>query len=156
MIPKNKSHFLVMLLSLSLFGLLATRSQTEPKVNTKDIMKFKLHYAQSVLEGIATENFSLIATNAQKLKRLSQSADWQLRQTPDYQKFTADFARQADALGKAAKDSNVDLATVAYFQLTVSCVNCHKHLKGRDVAQSEPAPPGMQARLLGRARVTSP
>lgn len=130
-----KTPSLVALVAACLLGLLAARSQISPGRNTRDGMKFKLHFAQSVLEGIATENFPLIATNAQKLKRLSQSADWQLRQTPEYQKFTADFARHADALGQAARDSNVDLATLAYFQMTISCVNCHKHLKGRDVAQ---------------------
>ena len=35
---------------------------------------------------------------------------------------------------KAAKDNNVDAATVAYFQMTVSCVTCHKYLRGRHVA----------------------
>jgi hypothetical protein len=93
-------------------------------------MKFKLHYAQGVLEGIAMENYPLIRTNAMKLSRLSQSADWRIRQTPEYQRFTTEFRHQADALAKAAADRNVDAATVAYFQLTVSCVNCHRYLRG--------------------------
>jgi len=57
--------------------------------------------AQSVLEAIALENFRLIATNAQKLHQLSQAAEWQVRRTPEYQRFTAEFARQADALGQS-------------------------------------------------------
>jgi len=56
-------------------------------------VKFKLHHAQRMLEGIATENYEVIADNAKKLKALSQQADWQIRQVPEYQKFTADFAR---------------------------------------------------------------
>ena len=104
-------------------------------------MKFKLHFAQGVLEGITMENFNLIATNAQKLASLSQAADWQIRQTPDYQKFTMDYARQANALAKAAKNKNVDAATVAYFQLTVSCVNCHRYLRGASTAGNEAIPP---------------
>ena len=112
------------------FSAFPIRTQSEPNVSTKDVMKFKLHHAQRVLEGIATENYEVIADNAKKLKGLSQQADWQIRQTPEYQKLTADFARQADALLKAANDKNVDAATVAYFQMTVSCTTCHKYLRG--------------------------
>lgn len=101
----------------------------------RDAMRFKLHYAQGVLEGIATENFPLIATNAQKLAQLARSSDWQARATPDYERFTADFLRQTDALARAAKKQSVDAATVAYFQLTVSCVNCHRHLRGVEPAK---------------------
>lgn len=105
-------------------------SSTAAEVSLRDAMKFKLHYAQGVLEGITTENFPLVATNAQKLATLARSADWQTRATPDYERLTADFLRQTDALTLAAKKQSADAATVAYFQLTVSCVNCHRHLRG--------------------------
>lgn len=118
-------------------ALLAGQGQSQPRINTKDVMRFKLFYAQGVLEGITMENFDLIATNAHKLVSLSQAADWQVRQTPEYQKFTTDYARHASALGKAAKNRNVDAATVAYFQLTVSCVNCHRYLRGAGTANTE-------------------
>ena len=111
-------------------GILQIQSGIAQRQNNKEAMRFKLHYSQGVLEAIATENFSLLATNSQKLKKLSQQADWQVRQTPEYQKFTADFARHAQSLTKAAETENTDAATVAYFQLTVSCVNCHRSLKG--------------------------
>jgi hypothetical protein len=115
-------------------ALLGGQGQPQPKINTRDVMKFKLFYAQGVLEGITMENFDLVATNANKLVSLSQAADWQVRQTPEYQKFTTDYARHASALGKAARNRNVDAATVAYFQLTVSCVNCHRYLRGAGTA----------------------
>ena len=99
----------------------------------KNVMKFKLHYAQGALEAITTENYSLLATNAQKLGALTKEVSWRIRHTPEYERLTADFRRQADALTKAARDKNVDLATVAYFQMTVSCVTCHKYLRGRDL-----------------------
>ncbi len=105
-------------------------AQSEPKISTKDVMKFKLHHAQRVLEGIATENYEVITENAKQLKVLSQEASWQIRQTPEYQKFTADFTRNVDSILKAAENKNVDAATVAYFQMTVSCTTCHKYLRG--------------------------
>ena len=112
---------------------LAASAQEGPRNATKDAMRFKLHFAQGVLEGITTENFSLLATNAQKLKALSQSGDWKLRSTPEYQRLTSDFERATASLERSARNRNVDAATVAYFQLTTTCVTCHKYLRGADV-----------------------
>ncbi len=105
---------------------------------TKETMRLKLEYAQKVLEGIALEDFALIAHNAEKLKALGQSADWQLRKSAEYQRHTGDFVRQAEALVKAADRKNVDMATVSYFQLTATCVSCHRHLRGTEQALLNP------------------
>jgi hypothetical protein len=111
-----------------------TPPELAPEVRDKNVMKFKLHYAQGVLEAIATENYALMATNAQKLTGLSKQVSWRIRHTPEYERLTGDFRRQTEALAKAAKAENTDAATVAYFQMTVACVTCHKYLRGRDVA----------------------
>ena len=63
----------ILILATLAFWVFAVDAQGDA---TKDAMRFKLHFAQGVLEGITMENFSLIATNALKLKRLSESADW--------------------------------------------------------------------------------
>ncbi|MFN7141026.1 MAG: hypothetical protein ACK4UN_16975 [Limisphaerales bacterium] len=115
--------------ALSLLAIFAAY-KSHAQNTTKEAMRFKLHYAQRVLEGIATENYELIGDNAQRLRRLSQQAEWHIRETPEYQRFTTEFARHADALARAAKNENVDAATVAYFQMTVSCTACHRYLRG--------------------------
>lgn len=115
-------------------------------------MRFKLHYAQGVLEGITTENFSLVITNALKLKSLSQGTDWRLRQSREYQRFTDDYDRAADALVRSARKKNVDGATVAYFQLTTSCITCHRYLRGADVGQTRPVPDAPGSREQAKLR----
>ena len=115
--------FLIALALLISLRLIATDSPV------KEEMRFKLHYSQGILEGITTENFSLIATNAHKLKTFSQIPQWESRQTAEYGRLTSDFQRSADALLRAASAKNVDGATVAYFQLTTSCVTCHRYLR---------------------------
>lgn len=126
------------LLSIALLaGVAATIAPNDPKITTREIMKLKLESSQKVLEGIAVENFAAISANAQKLAVLSQAAGWQARQTPEYKQYTAEFRRHAEALQKAARDENLDAASVAYFQLTISCVNCHRHMRGvRTVSNS--------------------
>ena len=47
-----------------------------------EFMKAKLQHAQRVLEGLATEDFDLIAKHSQEMSLLSQAATWQVLQTP--------------------------------------------------------------------------
>jgi hypothetical protein len=120
-------------LALVLAGIL-TQTPSRADTSTREIMKQKLTYSQGVLEGIALENFALIGTNAHRLGRLSHATGWFSRQTPEYELFTNEYRRHADTLVKAARDGNLDGATVAYFQLTLSCVNCHKYIRGARAA----------------------
>lgn len=97
---------------------------------TQEVMRLKLVYSQAVMEGIAKEDYTRIGANAQKLVQLSEGTGWYTRQTPEYELFTTEFRRHAQSLVKAAKDQNIDAATGAYMQMTVSCVSCHKYMRG--------------------------
>jgi hypothetical protein len=109
-----------------------------------------------VLEGIAIEDYSQIETNAQKLGRLAKLAGWRARQTPEYELFTNEFRRQADALVDAAKEKNLDGATLAYMHLTFSCVSCHKYMRGAKVASSERTIPRREAEEVIRTYEAAP
>jgi cytochrome c556 len=126
----------------------ATVGPNDPKLTTREVMRAKLDSSQKVLEGIATENFPTLAANAQKLVALSQAAGWEARQTPEYKQHTAEFRRHAESLLKAARDQNVDAASLAWFQMTISCVNCHRHIRGVRTVSAEPL--GMVELFAGR------
>lgn len=111
-------------------------------LSTKEIMQLKLGYAQKILAGIATEDYELILQNAQKLEKLSQATGWYTRQTPEYGLFTTEFRRHVKSLERAANEKNLDAATGAYFQMTVSCTSCHKYIRGRNVAGNPGNGPG--------------
>jgi hypothetical protein len=108
---------------------------TGADTSTAEVMKQKLAHAQDLLRGISLEDYAAIEVSARKLKQLSQATGWFARQTPEYELFTAELRRQTDALERAAKNRNIDAATLAYFQLTVSCVSCHKYLRGAKVVR---------------------
>src|SRR5688572_646307 len=82
------------------FSVIPARSE-QPN-NVGPFMRMKLDHSQKVLEGIALEDFALIERNSQQLSLLSQAANWQVLQTPDYLQHSLDFRRSADALTKAA------------------------------------------------------
>ena len=95
-------------------------------------MRQKLEHSKGVLEGLATENFDLIAKNAEKLRAMSQGPGWKSYDNPGYAWRINLFRRNVDALVKSATDRNLDGATLAYVNLTMSCVECHKFARGKE------------------------
>ncbi|HEY0455199.1 MAG TPA: hypothetical protein VGE41_02425 [Verrucomicrobiae bacterium] len=103
---------------------------------TKEFMREKLELAQKVLEALALEDFSTIEAKAQKLSAMSQASSWQIFDNPDYVQYSAEFRKNVDALKRAAERKNIDSATLAYVRVTMSCVDCHKFVRGKLVAQA--------------------
>ena len=128
-------------------GLAAAFAQSKRNRAAKEFMRHKLELSQKVLEGLALEDFDLIVAKATRLSAMSKEADWRVFENPDYDQQSILFRRQVDALTRAAKDKNLDAATLAYVRITMSCVDCHKLVRGKLVAELEPLPTRRQRPL---------
>ena len=108
------------------------RAGQQEKQNRSEFMRRKLEFSKNVLEGLALEQYPMIEKNAKALKVLSQAAEWEVPMIPnatDYVALTSEFQRNTDDLVKAAKQGNIDGATLAYVKLTMNCVQCHKYVR---------------------------
>src|SRR5262249_28775793 len=111
-------------------GLSHWRTQgQEPSPKVADLMRKKLTHAQKVLEGIALNNFDQIGRSAEELILISKGAEWRVINSPQYEVHSNGFRRAAEGLIEKAKDKNVDGAALAYVDLTLSCVKCHKYVR---------------------------
>lgn len=118
---------------------IAITTQAQTKTPSKDLMKLKLQSAQLTLEGLALEDYEAIGRHAQRLHLISQETGWNVIQTKEYQLYSAEFRRAAMRIVNAAKRKNLDAASLAYVQLTLSCFECHKHLRQhRSTSQVDP------------------
>lgn len=104
-------------------------AHTQRTDNVKEFMRAKLTHSQKVLEGLTTEDFEAVAKHSQEMSLLSQAASWQVLQTPEYMQRSTEFRRSTDALTEAAKNKNLDGATLAYVDVTMKCVECHKYVR---------------------------
>ncbi len=95
----------------------------------KEFMRKKLDSAQSVLEGLAMEDFKLIAKGAGELKAASTSAEFNVINDGFYNAYADKFRRTTEKMAKAARERNVDGATLGYLDMTLSCVECHKYVR---------------------------
>ena len=91
-------------------------------------MQKKLEYSGNILEGLAREDFDQIAKNARSMNALSQMEKW-VRGTAEYRTQLRIFQNANKQLITMADGKKLDGAALAYVQLTLSCVNCHKAVR---------------------------
>lgn len=114
--------------ALGLFAA-AANSQPESEKKVSDFMALKLEHTQAVLDGLVREDFTKIDTHAQQISLLTHDEAWQVIQTPEYRRRSDEFRRTADNIAKAAQKKNIDGATLAYVEMTLQCVSCHRAIR---------------------------
>lgn len=134
--PKPASIVIGLLLAGLLAGGLAAviGAPAKPSRPAHEFMREKLGLTQKVLEGLTSEDFALVEERARRLGAMSLEPPWQVLDHPDYAQHSLAFRRQAEALARAAAARNLDGATLAYVRLTMSCIDCHKFVRGKRVA----------------------
>lgn len=105
------------------------QAQQPVKLSRAELMKQKLQASEKILEGLALEDFDTIVQQAQRVSLLTLEESWNVLQTVDYRRESEEFRRAVDALGAAARQKNLDGAALAYMQVTLNCVRCHKYLR---------------------------
>jgi hypothetical protein len=110
-----------------------SRAQDEPAKTSSVWMTQKVQASQAVLTGLANADFQAIAQNAAAMGVLEYFEKWQRADSPGYRTQLRLFEFANRELMRAAREKNIDAATLAFNQLTVSCVNCHKIV--RDAAK---------------------
>ena len=118
-----------------------SQGQTEPspaeQVEQKPIsfwMEKKLEHSQAILRGLAMGDFEDVKYNASRLKVLNRVEGFVRRKNPNYRAHLNTFSRVSAEIERQAVKQNIEGATLAFNQLTVSCVDCHKSLRSDDAA----------------------
>ncbi len=92
-------------------------------------MKKKLDYSQNILAGITAEDFDKIADNARAMKGLGKFEAFLRSRNAAYTRQLQAFEDINDEIIRQADNDNVEGVALAFTQLTINCVNCHKVLR---------------------------
>lgn len=101
----------------------------EPAKTPSVWMRTKLENSQKILSGLATNDFDAIARSAKSMNSLSELEKHVRAGAPDYRTQLQIFRAANEDLIKQANKKNLDGCALAFHQLTLSCVNCHKALR---------------------------
>ena len=98
-------------------------------------MQKKLEHSQKILAGLTKADFEMIESSAGKMQVLNFLEEWVRGDLPEYKRQLKYFSDANAELIRQAGKKNLGGATLAYTQLTLSCVHCHNIV--RDVKKSK-------------------
>jgi len=104
-----------------------------PAVTTERPMSFwmsmKLEYSKRMLEALTAGNFTEMTKTAQQMRLLSKLEGFVRNRNPDYAEQMHAFDLANKQMIRQSRRGNIDGATLAFQQLTSSCVACHVSLR---------------------------
>lgn len=95
----------------------------------RDFMRIKMQSSQFILEGLTTNDFTLVNKGIKQIKDMTKSEKWVAIDNKFYRELVDDFEAATEKLEAAAKTGNIDAAAMRYFQLSTQCIDCHKHIR---------------------------
>ena len=92
-------------------------------------MREKLKFSNNILEGLVTEDYDLMATGAMKLQKMSSAEKWRVSNDAVYRHWSVEFRRITGKLQDQAKKKKLEWATLTWIETTMSCIECHRHVR---------------------------
>jgi hypothetical protein len=111
-------------------GAQASKSKSE-RDRASVWMREKLAASQKILEGLTKGDFALIEKQAVGMQNVSYMEGWFRAEVPGYKAQLHAFDYANDGIIQSARYKNLDGVTLAYTQLTISCVQCHKIVRDK-------------------------
>ena len=100
-------------------------------------MRVKLGWMDLIMEGLLVDDFKKVERGAQKLREMSEAEKWRVSNDLMYRNHSEDFQKRIDKLIKTAQDGeSLDRATLAWFDATMSCIECHRWVRTMLIADA--------------------
>ncbi len=111
-------------------------------------MVLKLSAAQRALEGVTREDHELIQKATTEMIELSRQAAWEQMASYRFVQDTTDFVTAAEFLSRMAVAKDAEGTSLGFMRLTMTCTNCHRHVRTDSVAELDKASGPLKATLV--------
>lgn len=92
-------------------------------------MQQKLKHSKKIFEGMVRGDMAQVEESARHLKLLNRLESFVRRGSSEYRSQMTLFQHANNEIIHGAETENLDRVTLAFNQMTVSCVACHKQLR---------------------------
>jgi cytochrome c556 len=125
---RNNCLTAALAISFGLFAVASSPAQEKKPGDAKSEvwMKAKLEASHNILDGLTKPDFAKIRANAEAMSFLGFLESWTRGDMQDYKRQVVHFDFANRELIRQAREENLEGATLAYNQLVVSCVQCHR------------------------------
>ena len=114
----------------------ATDDESKEKPALAVFMRQKMEASHDIMEGLLMEDGKLINKAANKLKEMSDTEHWRVSNDIMYRNHSEDFRRSVDKLIVASKGNSIDRAALSWFDVTLSCIDCHRYVRTTLIAEN--------------------
>jgi hypothetical protein len=111
-------------------------------------MTRKLAAAQRALEGVSRDDHALIQKATAEMIELSRQAAWEQMASYRFVQDTTDFVAAAEFLSRMADAKDAEGTSLGFMRLTMTCTNCHNHVRTASVAKLDVAPERLKEELI--------
>ncbi len=94
-----------------------------------EFMQKKLDASSRILRGLMIEDYELIEKNADTLLKMSHAEKWRASNDMMYLQHSTQFRNVVDDLRQKAKKKSPDGASLAWVNVTMSCIQCHQWVR---------------------------
>jgi Cytochrome C' len=115
-------------LVLGLAAFVAHSQEERPLSPAKEVMWRKLDLSHDTLDALALDDFEAMEAYAEDLESLSRAEAMVISDSEEFRAESAQFQRAARDLRAAARARSSEAAALAYVDLTLRCVGCHRLL----------------------------
>jgi len=122
---KLRILWLLVLCAALALGSASTVGQTSA---TRTVMRDKLELSRHVLAAVMTSNLAVLERDSVALARVTERPGWMVLATPEYVRYSGAFVAAAQELAQAAKDHDLDAASIRYASMTMACYQCHRYV----------------------------
>jgi len=109
------------------------RSMQGPELGS--VMRQKLAHSEKILEAVVTSDWTALETHSRELERLTDDPRWTVLKYPEYATHSNAFRGALRDLHLAAAQRDLDKAPLAYNEVTLQCVACHRYLARERMAR---------------------
>ncbi len=116
----------------------AEQSTEAPKKSPLEtFMRKKLDASSKILEGLCQEDAALIKEGADALGEMSKAEIWNVLTDAEYREHSREYRENAARVSKAAEEGDFDKAALRWFDVTMSCLECHTHVRSERNAEKK-------------------
>ena len=119
----------------------ATTEKTDEAVKKTPLetfMRKKLNASSKIMEGLCLEDAALIKEGADALGAMSKVEIWNVLSDADYREHSREFRDNAAKLSAAAEAGDFDKAALRWFDVTMSCIECHDQVRNDRKSEKKP------------------
>ncbi|RLS51835.1 MAG: hypothetical protein DWH91_18090 [Planctomycetota bacterium] len=105
----------------------------------ESFMRKKLDASSKILEGLCQEDAALVKAGAEELSAMSRVEIWNVMLDAEYRQHSIEFRDNAARVAEAAEAGQFDKAALRWFDVTMSCLDCHDHVRKERAARKTEA-----------------